>query len=200
MPRKTAGTPLPESFFHSRTALELAPALLGVSINIPSDGIICRITETEAYMGKGDAACHASDGRRTARTEVMFHRGGIFYVYLIYGMYHCANIVSGDEGSGEAVLLRSVEILEGYDAASLRRYGKSYGQLSAYQKKNMCNGPGKLCLALGIGKSLNGSSCSSAGLYLSAGNAIPPSDIKTAPRIGVEYAGDAALFPWRFYI
>lgn len=107
MPRKTAGTPLPEDFFHSRTALELAPALLGVHINIPAEDIVCRITETEAYMGAGDAACHASDGRRTARTEVMFRRGGIFYVYLIYGMYHCANIVSGKEGSGEAVLLRS---------------------------------------------------------------------------------------------
>ncbi len=200
MPRKTAGTPLPESFFHSRTALELAPALLGVHINIPAEGIVCRITETEAYMGAGDAACHASDGRRTARTEVMFRRGGIFYVYLIYGMYHCANIVSGKEGSGEAVLLRSVEILEGHDSASLRRYGKPYGQLSAYQKKNLCNGPGKLCLALGIDKSFNGSPCSSSGLYLSAGDVISASEVKTSARIGVEYAGDAALFPWRFYI
>lgn len=200
MPRKTAAAPLPESFFHSRTALELAPALLGVHINIPGEGIVCRITETEAYMGSGDAACHANDGRRTPRTEVMFSRGGVFYVYLIYGMYHCANIVSGAEGSGEAVLLRSVEILEGHDSASLRRYGKPYGQLSACQKKNLCNGPGKLCLALGIDKSLNGAPCQSSGFYLSAGDTVPASEVKTAVRIGVEYAGDAALFPWRFYI
>lgn len=142
-----------------------------------------------------------SDGRRTARTEVMFRRGGIFYVYLIYGMYHCANIVSGKEGSGEAVLLRSVEIvLKDTIRQACCRYGKPYGQLSAYQKKNLCNGPGKLCLALGIDKSFNGSPCSSSGLYLSAGDVIPASEVKTSARIGVEYAGDAALFPWRFYI
>ena len=126
----------------------------GVHIDIPAEGIVCRITETEAYMGAGDAACHASDGRRTARTEVMFRRGGIFYVYLIYGMYHCANIVSGEEGSGEAVLLRSVEILEGHDSAGL----------------------------------------------LTGRDLLSASEVKTSARIGVEYAGDAALFPWRFYI
>lgn len=99
-------TPLPREFFSSRDALALAPALLGCLLVRPRDGIVARITETEAYMGQGDPACHANQGRCTPRTRVMFSPGGVYYVYFTYGMYHCLNIVSGAEGSGEAVLIR----------------------------------------------------------------------------------------------
>ena len=82
-------TPLPREFFSSRDALALAPALLGCLLVRPRDGIVARITETEAYMGQGDPACHANQGRCTPRTRVMFSPGGVYYVYFTYGMYHC---------------------------------------------------------------------------------------------------------------
>lgn len=191
--------PLPREFFSSRDALALAPALLGCLLVRPQDGIVCRITETEAYMGRGDAACHAADGRCTPRTRVMFEAGGVYYVYFTYGMYHCLNIVSGAQGSGEAVLIRGVEISQGRDMASQRRFGMPYAGLPEKKKKTLSDGPGKLCIALGIDKSLYGLSCDSPELYMAPGEPVPVENIKTAPRIGVDYAGDAALFPWRFF-
>ena len=128
-------TPLPREFFSSRDALALAPALLGCLLVRPRDGIVARITETEAYMGQGDPACHANQGRCTPRTRVMFFPGGVYYVYFTYGMYYCLNIVSGAEGSGEAVLIRAVEVLQGRDVASLRRFSLPYEALSAARRK-----------------------------------------------------------------
>ena len=93
-------------------------------------------------MGHDDKACHASEGRRTSRTEVMFSEGGVYYVYLIYGMYHCLNVVSGEKDSGEAVLIRSAEIIDGRNEASMLRYGKDFSSLTCSQKKNLSNGPG----------------------------------------------------------
>lgn len=192
--------PLPREFFSSRDALALAPALLGCLLVRPEDGIVARITETEAYMGQGDAACHAAQGRRTARTCVMFQPGGVYYVYFTYGMYHCLNVVSGPEGSGEAVLIRGVEVLQGLDVAARRRFSLSGDRLSGRQLKNLSDGPGKLCIALGIDRSFNGVPCEDPSLFLAAGIPVPPSAIRTAPRVGVDYAGEAARFPWRFIL
>ena len=192
--------PISRDFFSSRDALALAPALLGCLLVRPSEGIAARITETEAYMGQGDAACHAAGGRRTARTRVMFHPGGVYYVYFTYGMYHCLNVVSGPEDSGEAVLIRAVEVLRGRDTASLRRFGLSYADLSARQKKTLSDGPGKLCIALGVDRSFNGLPCDDPSMFLAAGPEPPASAIRTAPRVGVDYAGEAARFPWRFIL
>ena len=192
--------PLPRTFFSSRDALTLAPALLGCLLVLPGEGILARITETEAYMGRGDAACHAAEGRCTARTRVMFESGGVYYVYFTYGMYHCLNIVSGAQGSGEAVLIRAVEVLRGRDAASRRRFGLSYDELSVRQKKTLSDGPGKLCIALGVDRSMYGVRCDDPSMFVAAGDAVPLSAIRTASRIGVDYAGEAARFPWRFIL
>ena len=193
-------SPLPPSFYSRHDALHLAPLLLGKIIYIPSLNIKARITEVEAYMGRDDKACHASDGRRTPRTEVMFSKGGVYYVYLIYGMYHCLNVVSGEKDSGEAVLIRSVEILEGVDEAALLRYGLSFSTLSPSQKKNLSNGPGKLCKALGIDRHINGTACHSGEIIICDAPQVESSLIKTSPRIGVDYAGSDALLPYRFYV
>lgn len=193
-------SPLPQSFYSSRDALQLAPLLLGKIIYIPSLNIKARITEVEAYMGHDDKACHAADGRRTPRTEVMFAKGGIYYVYLIYGMYHCLNVVSGEKDSGEAVLIRAVEILDGVDKASLLRHGKYFSSLTPSQKKNLSNGPGKLCKALGIDRHLNGTACHTGKIIICDAPQVESLLIKTSPRIGVGYAGDDALLPYRFYV
>ncbi|MBQ1969541.1 MAG: DNA-3-methyladenine glycosylase [Flavobacteriales bacterium] len=193
-------SPLPPSFYSRHDALHLAPLLLGKTIYIHSRGITARIVEVEAYMGRDDKACHASDGRRTPRTEVMFCRGGVYYVYLIYGMYHCLNVVSGEKDSGEAVLIRSVEIIDGKDEASILRYGKDFSSLTISQKKNLSNGPGKICKALGIDRSLNGTSCHSGEIIICDAPPVDDRCIKTSPRIGVDYAGSDALLPYRFYV
>lgn len=193
-------SPLPRSFYSGCDALQLAPLLLGKIIYIPSRGITARIVEVEAYMGHDDKACHASEGRRTPRTEVMFSEGGVYYVYLIYGMYHCLNVVSGEKDSGEAVLIRSVEIIDGRDKASMLRYGKDFSSLTCSQKKNLSNGPGKMCQALGIDRSLNGTSCHSGEIIICDAPPVNDRCIKTSPRIGVDYAGSDAMLPYRFYV
>lgn len=192
--------PLPREFFSSRDALALAPALLGCLLVRPGDGIVARITETEAYMGRGDAACHASDGRCTPRTRVMFCPGGVYYVYFTYGMYHCLNIVSGAKGSGEAVLVRAAEVLQGRDTAARRRFGAPYEALPPAKKRTLSDGPGKLCIALGVDRSLYGVRCDDPSMFVAAGNPISPAEIRTGPRIGVDYAGAAARYPWRFFL
>ena len=193
-------SPLPPSFYSRHDALHLAPLLLGKIIYIPKQGIKARITEVEAYMGRDDKACHAAGGRRTTRTEVMFAEGGVYYVYLIYGMYHCLNVVSGEKDSGEAVLIRAVEILEGVDEAALLRYGKCFSSLTPSQKKNLSNGPGKLCKALGIDRHLNGTACHTGKIIICDAPQVESSLIKTSPRIGVDYAGSDAMLPYRFYV
>ena len=193
-------SPLPRSFYSECDALQLAPLLLGKIIYIPSRGITARIVEVEAYMGHDDKACHASEGRRTPRTEVMFSEGGVYYVYLIYGMYHCLNVVSGEKDSGEAVLIRSVEIIDGRDKASMLRYGKDFSSLTSSQKKNLSNGPGKMCQALGIDRSLNGGNCHEGEIIICDAPQVDDRCIKTSPRIGVDYAGSDAMLPYRFYV
>ena len=193
-------SPLPRSFYSGCDALQLAPLLLGKIIHIPSRGITARIVEVEAYMGHDDKACHASEGRRTPRTEVMFSEGGVYYVYLIYGMYHCLNVVSGEKDSGEAVLIRSVEIIDGRDKASMLRYGKDFLSLTSSQKKNLSNGPGKMCQALGIDRSLNGANCHEGEIIICDAPLVDDRCTKTSPRIGVDYAGSDAMLPYRFYV
>ena len=193
-------SPLPRSFYSGCDALQLAPLLLGKIIHIPSRGITARIVEVEAYMVHDDKACHASEGRRTPRTEVMFSEGGVYYVYLIYGMYHCLNVVSGEKDSGEAVLIRSVEIIDGRNEASMLRYGKDLSSLTISQKKNLSNGPGKMCQALGIDRSLNGANCHEGDIIICDAPLVDDRCIKTSPRIGVDYAGSDAMLPYRFYV
>ena len=167
-----------ERGFYARDAATVARALLGAHLVHCLDGIerAARIVETEAYVGIHDAASHASRGR-TARTEVMFGRPGYVYVYLIYGMYAMFNIVTGAEGQAQAVLVRAAEPI-----------GAVRGPLV---------GPGRLTRTLGITLADNRADLCGSKLFLRSGPA--PLHVVAAPRVGVDYAGDWAAAPLRFY-
>lgn len=191
--------------FYNRGALEVAKELIGkyLVVNIDNNYIAGRITETEAYRGDNDKACHAYPLKKTKRTEIMFKEGGFAYVYLIYGMYYCFNIVVEEENSPCAVLIRGVDIVLGKEEASRLRYGKGLGELSKYQVKNFSDGPGKLCKAMGIDKNFNALDMLGDKIFVAdkiegiENIAIP---IKTSKRIGIDYAEEAKDFLWRFYV
>jgi DNA-3-methyladenine glycosylase len=173
--------------FYARRTVTVARALLGrvlVHVEIRAGERVRRagrIVETEAYVGEHDLACHASKGR-TLRTEVMFGPPGHAYVYLIYGMHHCFNVVTEREGHASAVLVRALAPLEG-----------CLGET---------DGPGKLCRALGITRALDKVDVTDPGgpVFLEEGAPTPARAIATGPRIGVDYAGDWAERPLRFWI
>ena len=179
--------------FYDRSTLEVARDLIGcILVRKSGEGILAgRIVETEAYIGKGDKACHASKGR-TPRTEVMFGPPGTAYVYLIYGMYHCLNFVTEREGFPAAVLIRALEPVCGFD--------RILAELPAAKRKNYLNGPGRLCRAMEITRDFNRHDVTkTTGLYVLPRDILPAGIIQT-PRIGVAYAGDDALLPWRFVV
>ncbi len=189
--------------FYDRDTVTVARELLGRRlVRVLEDGrrLVCRITETEAYVGPVDKACHAYHYRRTARTETLFASPGTAYVYLIYGMYHCLNIVTEPEGTPCAVLLRSGEAEENGEAMAWLRFGRSLEEMSPQQRRNFLNGPGKLCQALQITRRYNGLDLTDEGgcLYVCDGPA--PREIHTGTRIGIDYAEEAVEFPWRFWI
>ena len=200
---------LPREFYMDDT-VEIAKALLGKYIvrRLHGEDIVCRITETEAYVGRTDKACHAYGYRRTPRTEVMFGPPGHAYIYLIYGMHHCLNFVTEPEGEPSAVLLRGVEVIHGLDTVSRLRFGKDYSSLTSYQKKNFMNGCGKVCKGLSLTKEQNGIDLLGDTLYLADSledMGLPASEAETrsvhcGKRIGIDYAEEAVDFLWRFYL
>ena len=152
------------------------------------------ITETEAYAGVGDRASHAHGGRRTQRTEPMYDRGGLAYVYLCYGIHHLFNVVTNEADVPHAVLVRAGAPLLGIDIMRERR-GKQGPD------KTLLAGPGSLAKALGITTSLTGASLSGDQVWIEdRGIEIPDDKISTGPRIGVDYAGDDAQRPYRFVV
>lgn len=187
--------------FYDRDTLEVAQDLLGCHLihRVAGEELVVRITETEAYIGAVDKACHAYGGRRTARTETLYARPGTAYVYLIYGMYHCLNFVTEGEGTAAAVLLRGVEAVEGADRMARNRFGRDLSQLTAYQRKNFLNGPGKVCKAMAITRAHNGLDLTGETLFL-CGGGLPAGEIHAGKRIGIDYAEEAVDFPWRFWI
>lgn len=187
--------------FYDRDTLEVARDLLGCRLihRVAGEELVVRITETEAYIGAVDKACHAYGGRRTARTETLYARPGTAYVYLIYGMYHCLNFVTEGEGTAAAVLLRGVEAVEGADRMARNRFGRDLSQLTAYQRKNFLNGPGKVCKAMAITRAHNGLDLTEETLFL-CGGGLPAGEIHAGKRIGIDYAEEAVDFPWRFWI
>ena len=192
---------LPRAFY-DRDTLTVARDLLGKHLVRRLDGaeLVVRITETEAYIGAVDKACHAYGGRRTARTETLYTRPGTAYVYLIYGRYHCLNFVTEPEGTAAAVLLRGVEAVSGTDLMAYHRFGRAFDQLTTYQRKNFLNGPGKVCRALDITRSHNGLDLTGGGeLFLCDGEA-PAGEIHVGKRVGIDYAEEAVDFPWRFWL
>jgi DNA-3-methyladenine glycosylase len=185
-----ASTPLGSRFFN-RPTVELAKALLGKRLAF--GGLSGKIVETEAYLYRNDPGCHASRGL-TARNAPMFGPAGRTYVYFIYGMYHCLNIVGGKEGEGEAVLIRALEPLDGIELMQKRRKTKKI--------ENLCNGPGKLTQAFGITREHNDMSLVDGGengLRALRGEKIDEADMVTATRIGLAKGhGDDLML--RFYI
>ena len=140
---------LPRDFYLGDT-VEIARSLLGKYLvrRIDGETLVCRITETEAYVGSCDRACHAYGYRKTARNSVMFGPPGHAYIYFIYGMHFCLNFVTEPEGEPSAVLLRSVEPIHGFDRIAQARFGVTAAEMTPYQRKNFMNGPGKLCKGL----------------------------------------------------
>lgn len=189
--------PLPLDFYR-RDAEEVARDLLGRYLSRSVDGrrrAVVRIVETEAYLGEIDAASHAAAGRRTARTETMYRAGGIAYVYLIYGIYHCLNVVTGPEERAAAVLVRAGEAVEGVDWMAENR-----GARPPFAPGQIGGGPGKLCMALAIDRRHDGAPLDRGEIVLSHGRPVETERIAHGPRIGVDYAGEAASWPLRFGI
>ncbi len=188
--------PLPLSFYRRDNVIQLSRDLLGKVICTLIDGepTCGMITETEAYAGIHDRASHSYGGRRTRRNEPMYAAGGIAYVYLCYGLHHLFNVVTGSEGQPTAVLIRAVEPIEGLDIMlRRRRKEKVTPALTA--------GPGSLSQALGITVSLSGHPLHRPPLWIEdRGISVPAEQITARPRIGVDYAGEDARRPWRFYI
>lgn len=184
--------------FYAKDAVTLAQDLIGkIVVRTTNQGEIqTKIVETEAYVGPEDKACHAYNNRRTARTEVMYKPPGYAYIYLIYGMHYCFNIVAAERGKPEAVLIRAVEPVKGLDAIKKER------QIGNRPKTELTNGPGKLTQALSISKELNGVSLvTSDKLFLvNHSNNLIKNKIKSAPRVNISYAEEYVEKPWRFYL
>ena len=187
---------LPRQFYTGMGVLGIARRLLGRLLVVPArDGtrVSGIIVETEAYRGPQDRASHAYGGRRTRRTETMYQIGGTAYVYFVYGMYHQFNVVTNLSGIPHAVLIRAVEPIEGIALMRKRRPART--------DHTMTNGPGKLCLALGIDRSLDGADLLGDRVWIEQGKSrIGPTGIASGRRIGVEYSGEWADKPWRFWI
>ena len=191
---------LPRSFY-DRDTLEVARDLLGCVMVREYEGerLMGRITETEAYIGRCDKACHAYQYKRTKRTETLFSRPGTAYLYLIYGMYTCLNFVTEAQGEPAAVLIRALEPLEGTETMARLRFGRGLDELTGYQRKNFLNGPGKLCKAMDLDRDLDGHDLLKAPLYVLPRRELV-GEIQRGPRIGVDYAQEAKDFPWRFWL
>ncbi|MBM7646518.1 DNA-3-methyladenine glycosylase [Scopulibacillus daqui] len=188
--------------FFQMSSLHLAKALLGKTIvhetrQGTTSGII---VETEAYMGPEDRAAHSFGGKRTERTKIMYEEAGHAYIYLIYGMHLCLNIVSGPKEKPEAILIRALEPASGIHLMCERRKIKPEA-LTLSKKKLLTNGPGKLTKALGITMSLYGHCLTEQPLFLvEEGYRLNDSDIASGPRINIQYAQEAVHYPWRFWI
>jgi DNA-3-methyladenine glycosylase len=178
--------------FYEQPTIEVARQLLGKYLirKHPDGTTVGRIVETEAYIGPQDKACHASRGR-TPRTEIMFGRAGHAYVYMIYGFYYMLNIVTEAADFPAAVLIRAVEPLEGLPLMRSRRQTE--------RLRSLASGPGKLCRAFAIDRTLNGNDVCGKVLYLDD-HGEPAPKVVTTPRIGVDYAGKWKHKPWRFLI
>jgi len=190
-----SGRPLPRSFYLQPT-LRVARALLGkVLVHETDEGVTGgRIVEVEAYRGPADRAAHSSGGHRSARNEVMYGPPGHAYVYFIYGMHHCMNVVCQPREVPEAVLLRALDPLAG-EALMRRRRG-----LPDAPAWRLCRGPGALCQAMGITRALNGADLVRGVLRILDAPAMAAADIARTRRIGVDYAGADAARPWRYVV
>lgn len=186
---------LPREFYQQEDVVSVAKQLLGKMLFTNIEGVLTGgiITETEAYDGVVDKACHAYGGRNTNRTVTMFLAGGVTYVYLCYGIHHLLNVVSGKEGNPQAVLIRAIEPTLGIETMLLRRKMEKLAP-------RITAGPGALSQALGIGKQLNAKSLSADEIWIEEFTNYQETEIVATTRIGVAYAEEHALWPFRFYV
>lgn len=190
-----SGLKLPESFYLGTNVVRIARELLGKSLYTRIDDTVTggTIVETEAYSWK-ERGCHAYDNRKTARNAVMFGPGGHAYVYMCYGIHFLFNVVTNTAETADAVLIRALEPHTGVAAMEERR-----GKLT--NRFHLTSGPGKLTRALGIDRLWNGASLQQDKVWIADdGLRIRRSDIVAGPRIGIDYAGEDALLPWRFSV
>ena len=186
---------LPREFYTRPDVVTVARDLLGKLLVVSAANgkrVSGTIVEVEAYRGPHDRAAHSYGGRRTKRTETMYGIGGTAYVFFVYGMYNQFNVVTGAAETPHAVLIRALEPVEGIDLMRKRRHGRP--------DQNLTNGPGKLCIALGIDRKLDAADLLAERVWLEAQDGIPRFRIATGPRIGIDYAEEWKDKPWRFWI
>lgn len=187
---------LPYSFYQQDNVIHLAVQLLGKQLFTLVGGKLTggTIVETEAYNGITDKASHAYGGRFTPRTSTMYQEGGVSYVYLCYGIHHLFNVVTAQKDTPHAVLIRGIEPVEGIETMLERRKMNSLAP-------RITAGPGALAQALGIDKNLNAKDLLGDEIWIEdKGISFKPDQVVASPRVGVDYAEDHALLPWRFYV
>ena len=187
---------LPFVFYQQDDVNLIARQLLGKHLYTEIDGVLTggMIVETEAYKGVIDKASHAYGGRFTNRTQVMYETGGVAYVYLCYGIHYLFNVVTAAQGLPHAVLIRGIEPVVGLDVMLERRK-------MATLKSSISAGPGALSMALGINKVFNGADLLGDQVWIAdAGISFADDAVAAVPRVGVAYADDHALLPWRYYV
>lgn len=183
---------LPLGFLEGDDVVKIAKALLGKILATHIEGKVCkgRIIEVEAYNGRIDKACHAYGGRQTKRNMPMYGSAGTAYVYLCYGIHHLFNIVTNAEGFADAVLVRALEPIEGQATMKERLLSKN---------EKLTNGPGLLAKAMGITLDMTGVMLKGDQIWLEEAPRLPDSKIMETTRIGIDYAEEDVLLPWRFY-
>lgn len=192
---KVKGDILQQDFYGRQDVVQISKDLLGKVLCTFFDNTLTAgiITETEAYCGRNDKACHANNGTRTDRTEVMYGKPGHGYVYLCYGIHHLFNVVTNEEGLADAVLIRGIRPLDGIDVMKERR--------GMEKVKGLSDGPGKLTQAIGIKTSMSGITLMKPPVWIEdRGFAFADKEITATPRIGVDYAGEHAKREWRFLV
>ena len=212
---------VPNAFYMTEDTLAAARDLLGKLIVVPDEKgrrVSGMIVEAEAYCGVEDRAAHSYGGRRTPRNEVTYAVGGHVYVFFIYGMYYQLNVVTGPADHPHVVLIRAVEPVDGIEIMRERRgffsepgatvagptsnTGKSYvpEPTGSKRDKNLTSGPGKLCIAMGIDRGLNAEHLSGERIWLEDHRTFSDDEIAAGKRIGIDYAGEDAEKPWRFWV
>ena len=193
--KKSKPSKLPREFYTRSNVLTIARDLLGKLLVVPAaDGkhVSGIIVEAEAYRGPKDRASHAYGGRRTQRTETMYGVGGTAYIFFVYGMYNQFNVVTNTVDIPHAILIRALEPVEGIDLMKQRRHG--------HGERNLTNGPGKLCIALGIDRTFDSADLLGNKVWIEEGERIPRTRIASGPRVGIDYAEEWVNKPWRFWI
>ena len=186
---------LAPEFYTRSNVLLIARELLGKLLVVPHESgkrVSGMIVEVEAYRGPEDKASHAYGGRRTRRTEIMYQTGGVAYVFFVYGMYNQFNVVTNRKDVPHAILVRALEPIEGLEIMRSRRH--------LHPDRNLTNGPGKLCIALGIDRKLDKANLLDKEVWIEEYMRVPARRIAKGPRIGIDYAEEWVDRPWRFWI